>query len=336
MSTVPRTVAIQSLTDSVMEPGALPTRRVFATRVVATEPLRRLAATLGLLAGLAAREARAFCRSTTSGRQPIPTVCPDEGTPLRWTSSCAPISIDPSLPPEGPSLTALDDALSQALSRWNTPTCTALPLPDPPPRFTLVPFVPCADGVRFVRGQSHSNTVSLRPRWADSPLFPPGVVAVTIVSFDVRTGAILDADIALNARSDANPDGHRFVLSPSADPAERDLSATLTHELGHLLGFAHSDVEGSVMTARYDALPRGAALHMDDIAGTCAVYPSGSGAAPCTPARDHACASSCQCRAPIGAPCSATPRLVAILAALGTSVIGRRFARSRRRPSHES
>jgi hypothetical protein len=289
-----------------------------------------MAALLAGISTLFAESASAFCRTTTSGRQPLPTVCPDEGTPLRWSVPCAPVSLDPTLPTGAPPLSTVDDALTRAIAAWNTAACPTAPAS---PRFTLVPFLPCGDGVRFTRGQPHSNTVSMRGSWADSPLFPPGVIAVTIVSFDVRTGSILDADIALNARTERNPEGYVFSDGPAADPTTRRLSATLTHEMGHLLGLAHSDVPGSIMAARYADLPPRAGLHPDDVSATCEVYPSGSGAGPCDPSRDHACAPACQCLSTVATPTQG-PGAIAFLAALVLATLNaRRSGRSPRRPS---
>jgi hypothetical protein len=286
-------------------------------------------------ASAASSDGAAFCRTTTSGRQPIVDQCPTEGTPLQWPASCAALSLDPTVLPADWPRARLDAELQSALARWNNLSCPS-PLSDAgsAPRFALVRAVDCADGVRFTRGRAHSNTLSFRPVWADTASFPPGVIAATIVSYDPRTGEILDADIAFNLQSEGNPEGFTFVTEPSADPSARDFSAVLTHELGHVLGIAHSDDRAALMFANYDHSAPRRELRPDDIAAGCAVYPPGSGSAACEPMRDHRCAPGCHCAAP-GAPSPSTS-FVTFVVALAAALSAKRCARFRPRRARES
>ena len=73
----------------------------------------------------------------------------------------------------------------------------------------------------------------------------PGTLALTFLRYDMGSGKIFDADILINdeqyewadkaATSDAN--------------ARYDLQNTLTHELGHALGLAHSAMDHATMYA---------------------------------------------------------------------------------------
>ncbi|MBI3185383.1 MAG: matrixin family metalloprotease [Myxococcales bacterium] len=73
--------------------------------------------------------------------------------------------------------------------------------------------------------------------------FDKGAIAVTVVTVDLRTHSIIDADIAFNP-------ARKFKALPKADPHSEhdDVQNTLTHELGHALGLAHNpDLPEAVM-----------------------------------------------------------------------------------------
>ncbi len=274
--------------------------------------------------------AHAFCRTTTTGRQPSFDQCATEGVPLAWPSPCTSLSLDPTLVPEGWTLDALHGEIQTALDRWNNTQCPST-ADAGAPRFTVVRYVDCPDGVRFTRGRDHSNTLSFRPVWADSPSFPPGVIAATVVSFDVNTGEILDTDIAFNQRSTGNPGGFVFVDAPSTDPDARDFSAVLSHELGHVVGLAHSDDHSALMFANYDHSAPRRDLRPDDVAAACTVYPPGTGSGTCAPERGHRCSPGCHCSIVNGPSHAHTPLVWALVALSAT-----RCARSLRRRARES
>lgn len=102
-----------------------------------------------------------------------------------------------------------------------------------------------------------------------SPLssFPSVTLAVTTTTFDPPTGRLLDADIAFR---------NTVVWSIRPSAQEYDLVGTATHEVGHLLGLAHSSVRGATMADKAaTGLNPQRQLSQDDINGVCFLYPRG-------------------------------------------------------------
>ena len=133
------------------------------------------------------------------------------------------------------------------------------------------------------------------------------VVALTSVLYDPTTGRIMDADIELNgwdgvlAGVITNPPQHGwyFTCFPGTPPPTictdygqpaagqpacgyMDLQNTLTHEIGHLIGLAHSPVPGATMNATTQPGEiQKRDLAQDDIDAVCSVYPVSSGGCGC-------------------------------------------------------
>ena len=114
------------------------------------------------------------------------------------------------------------------------------------------------------------------------------LIAVTTTTFSQCTGRIVDADIEFNARhfDFTTGSGGPCGQGAGSDCVKTDLRNTLVHEIGHLLGFDHSPVNGSTMyvTAQPGEVEK-RSLHEVDIAGLCDVYPAGEPTWICEPAR---------------------------------------------------
>ncbi len=90
--------------------------------------------------------------------------------------------------------------------------------------------------------------------------------AVTVLTTNLATGEILDADIEMN-------EGDHKYSTENPTPADRaDLESVLTHEIGHILGFGHTDADDAMMNTR---LPEGVqkrVLTTVDNTGLCEAY----------------------------------------------------------------
>ncbi len=144
--------------------------------------------------------------------------------------------------------------LRASFQKWATPTCTSL-------RFTY-------GGVTTSQwSQQDRRNVLIWNRNIPDPNFP-NALALTLPAYLNATGEYLDADIIFNG-------SYPWSLQPSGQ--QYDIEGTATHEIGHLLGLDHTQSPGATMfpTASPGICPC-RALKQDDVAGVCAIYPSGS------------------------------------------------------------
>jgi hypothetical protein len=145
----------------------------------------------------------------------------------------------------------------------------------------------------------------------NSPLY----YAVTTLSFEKCSGALVDADIEVN--------GGNNTWTTDPEHVSVDVQNVLTHEVGHVLGLDHSSDANAVMYARAAAGETSKrTLTQDDIDGACYLYPK-EGDPPWLEQSDG-CATGCSagCRRP--APGS-TPALL-----LGVVLLGARRVRRAR------
>jgi hypothetical protein len=116
-------------------------------------------------------------------------------------------------------------------------------------------------------------------------------IALTTTTYRLSTGEILDADVEVNAGS-GEDDGFLFTcVDPPAPVCSEDLRTgciasdlqnALTHEVGHILGFAHSDTRSSTMYPGTTAgETRKRVLSTDAVEGMCDVYPLGGAVLTC-------------------------------------------------------
>jgi hypothetical protein len=110
-------------------------------------------------------------------------------------------------------------------------------------------------------------------------------LALTTVTYQTSTGTLFEADIQLNGADwlfttlDTPPCPKGM---PAEDCVATDVQNTLTHEIGHLIGFDHSELKGSTMEATAP-LGETAKRTIDDGTreGLCTVYPRASPSPSC-------------------------------------------------------
>jgi len=227
-----------------------------------------LASTAAVLATLLARDASAFCRSTTC-RGDCPTDdngCVTSGKPLYWAGGC----VGYSLQKNGTQNLPFDEvrvAIQKSFFEWTERDCgtgkrSSL-------TFSELVDVECKRSEYKSDGANVNVILFKDDDWTYRGI--DGTLAKTTVTFDANTGEILDADIEVNAAFNS--------LTVRDTSVSYDLRSIMTHEIGHMIGFAHSPSPSATMFASYDpGTIELRTIESDDVAALCAVYPPDRGA----------------------------------------------------------
>jgi hypothetical protein len=233
--------------------------------------MRLLAALVAFAAISLPEAAHAFCQSTTN-LDFVPSdgkPCDTEGKKLFWASRCITMLVNRKASTKV-SLEETRDLLGKAFAMWSGVSCDACGATGQP---SLVGTEGGATdcGFELVRDGTNTNVLLY---YDDAWPREPGQLALTTVRFKIDTGEIIDADLEINAAEN---------ITLTGDDGSYDLDSIITHEVGHVLGLAHSADPESTMRTRY---PEGdtslRTLAEDDICGICAAAPPGREAA-CTP-----------------------------------------------------
>jgi hypothetical protein len=187
------------------------------------------------------------------------------------------------LRPSGEGAEVGAESFAQVLRRgaeaWTAPSCSDLSLVVEVPTETRVVGFNWHAGSGSERNE---NVVMFRNQTEGDPVdrwvHTLGALAITTVTFDTRSGRLLDADIEINDLA--------FDFS-TCDPTDQgcsvsfDLENTLTHELGHVLGLDHppNASPGASEATMFASASRGdtekRSLAPDDVDGVCLLYPAG-------------------------------------------------------------
>lgn len=261
--------------------------------------MRPLAAALAAsIAIAAAARAEAYCRSSacapredgsTDGHVCDPPQFDDCGIEIQWRQPCLGFSVHAGASAQIDFETARA-VLAQAFATWTSVDCGA-----GTPSVTVFDLgdVSCA-AVEYNQHAGNANVLVFRddawPHETDTGLGNADTLALTTVTYDVDKGDIYDADIEVNTAH------NHFTTSDDPGLDDVDLLSVLTHEAGHFLGLAHSDVGGATMFPDY---LRGTidirSLDPDDVAAICLAYPpdrTPEGA--CTAIPRHGFAPECE------------------------------------------
>ncbi|HEY6561013.1 MAG TPA: hypothetical protein VI072_27245 [Polyangiaceae bacterium] len=173
----------------------------------------------------------------------VPSVTPLGCNPLHWAQTCVYITADSDGSADMP-FPELERVARESVQSWSALTAAKSFLWL---EYTagLSPRNPSLDGWQVIKFRAKTWC---RPADAsgDAVCYDPGAAALTTVSFvndpddPENDGRIVDADIELNAVANYF---HDAVKNPKPNAGSRrplDLSNTLTHELGHLLGLEHT------------------------------------------------------------------------------------------------
>ncbi len=231
--------------------------------VIRMSPRFASLAALALL--FTATNASAFCRSTTctGNCKRNADLCKIEGAPLYWSSLCVGFSlnIDASAHITFP---VFKKVVEKSIAPWSLPTC---PKGDGSIAFSELKPVACHKAEYNANGANDNVILFQDNRWT----YQPGgdnTLAKTTVTYDTKTGEILDADIEIN---------HAYnEITTTDDPklVKYDLQSILTHEFGHFLGLDHTKDSAATMNASYDPGTTDLrTLEDDDLGGVCAIYP---------------------------------------------------------------
>jgi hypothetical protein len=249
-------------------------------------PLRASVFLLVTMTGLVtARPAAAFVRTTT-----------DKMVSVKWARPCVNLVAHVADPPPNLTPDLVTNAARAAAAAWGHDmlSCSGFDLQVTP-----------SDTPDTAVANDQMNNLVFRKTWPAE--YDLAALAITTVFAVQTTGAILDADVELNAVRFKWGD---LVAGVGLEGGAEDLQNTLTHEFGHLLGLDHNcflsgnthhavdnagvlvpdcnraspEAQDATMFAsvtKGDTLRR--TLAPDDIAGVCAIYPASSTAGTCTP-----------------------------------------------------
>ncbi len=202
--------------------------------------------------------ARAWIQTTTCGGESAACEEGETPQPTHWNTPCVAFHLNQNGTADIPNLDDVIKITQDAIETWNIPQKSSLVahysgLTDE----TRIGFNPYTD--------RNANIIVFRDdEWNESR----AIMALTTVTQNKRTGMIYDADIEINTAR------WKFGIVERDGNDVVDLRNTLTHEIGHAFGLAHSDVSSATMAAYASAGDTSlTTLDDDDIDAVATIYP---------------------------------------------------------------
>jgi hypothetical protein len=256
--------------------------------------------------------------------------CLQQGTPLFWSSTCLSYAIQRA----GSDKSMIDFETASAIidaafAKWAAVDCGG----GVGPSFRSVNkgAVDCRK-VEYNQDSGNANIFMFRD---DSWPYESAIdtLALTTVTYNVENAEIFDSDVEVNTAQAL------FTTTPTPPEDGADLEAVITHEIGHFLGLAHSEVSAATMRSiGYQLGTVGLrTLADDDIAGICSIYPPGAKVgSDCTPRHGFSgeCGEADEGCTLVGARQNRGFGTAAVAALFGLGLIGRRLRRRIARERH--
>lgn len=265
--------------------------------------------------------AQAWVQTTTCGES-IECTIDETPHPTHWETPCVAFHLNKDGTSDIPDLDAVVKIVLDAIQAWNIPKKSSLTahysgLTDED-RIGFNPYT-----------KRNANIIVFRDaNWRESR----AIMALTTVTQHKNTGEIFDADIEINSQY------YPYGIVATDGPQVVDLQNTLTHELGHAFGIAHSDVASATMFPYSGTGDTSlSSLDADDIAAIATIYPPSKLSCKFTDDFFEAPPFAMDARPPSSDACTAAPStaatrapsvlLFAALTALAFAFTRRRFGR---------